>query len=98
MYWRSASKPLSGDAAGRAGGGGVVLLFGALVEIPFLQPASNTARVKSNTRGRFISRRSQFFLKLLVPNVHDRAISVLVNDIKPAAISRVLEEVVMRVV
>ena len=45
-----------------------------------------------------VSRHFQSFFNLLIPNVHDRAFRVLVNNIKPTAVSRVLEKVVMRVV
>src|SRR6185369_2092178 len=41
---------------------------------------------------------SKTFVNLLVSNVHDRALSVLINNIEPATHARGFEKVVMRII
>jgi hypothetical protein len=50
-------------------------------------------------RNSFIARLSQRILhELLIPDIHDRTLGILVNNIKPAARTRLIEEVVMQIV
>src|SRR5205814_8225858 len=100
-YWRSFSKPVSGDGDtwGEAGAGVSADFCGVrLLEEPE-QPVKSKAKI-IGPAGRILltTKPSQVFFDLLIPNVHDRAVRILVNDIKPAAQSRVVEKVVMRII
>src|SRR5215218_7682242 len=101
MYWRSFSKPVSGDGKGDAAavtGVAAGALFETLEEPPHAAPNSTTNIIGPITRILFKARLSQPFFNLLVTNIHDRAFSILINDIKPAAQARMLEKVMMRII
>src|SRR5690349_15101827 len=76
----------------------VLVFFDGLCEPPQRAPNS---RPTSNTMigpTLLIAQPSKTFINLLVSNVHDRALRVLINDIKPATRARRLEKVVMRII
>ena len=97
MYRRSSSKAVSDGAGAGATGVGVGVL-----DVGAAPPhAQSKATVAIDTIRPVLLRRIKRPLhwpKLLIANVHDRAIRILVNDIKPATRSRVIEKVVMRVI
>ena len=100
MYCRSFSKPVSGDGVGVCDAAGVQLLFEALGGALPLHAPKNKTTISSNTQlNSLITRLSKRVLqKLLVPDIHDRTLRILVNNIKPAAHPRMVKEVVMLVV
>lgn|ERR1700754_3779422 len=99
MYWRSFSKPVSGAVGDVAGvgddcGAGELALGAAGVPLQ----AISEERIKTTTAKQiyFILKRVvQIRLKLLVANIQYRALGILINNIKPPALTRVLEEIVM---
>src|SRR5688500_981611 len=100
MYCRSFSKPVSGDGAGVGDPAGAGLELEVSVGVPPPQAPKNKTPTSTNTqRISFIARLSKRILQqLLIPDVHDRTLRILVNNIKPAARTRLIEEVVMHIV
>ena len=98
MSCRSFAKPVSGDGKGDAAAV-VGVAAGGLLET--LGPAPQAEKNKANaTRGPvlLIAGLSQTFFSLLIPNIHDRALRILINDIKPTAQPCMLEKIVMLIV
>src|SRR6185369_17668464 len=98
MYCRSFSKPVSGDGTGAEDDDcGAALLVVVLGEPPPPHRTNSTLKRIIRT-ALFIAESSQRLINLLVPNVHDRTLRILVNNIKPSTQSRMFKEVVVLVV
>lgn len=99
-YCRSFSKPVSGDGVGVGDAAGVALLLEVLVGALSPPHAPKNKITTSKTQPNLlIARLSKRVLhKLLISDVHDGTFRILVNNIKPAACSRVIEKIVMLVV
>src|SRR5215216_503004 len=94
MYCRSASKPVSGDGEGDAAAAVDGVAAGAVFEFLDAPPQALRSNAKKIGPILFIG----LFRVFLIANVHDRAFRILVNDIKPAAQSRMFEKIVMRII
>ena len=96
----SFSKPVSGDGAGVGDPAGAGLELEVSVGVPPPQAPRNKTTTNSNKqRNSFIARLSKRILhELIIPDVHDRTFRILINNIKPAARARLIEEVVMQIV
>ena len=96
-YCRSFSKAVSGDNRGDddacACGEGDSLFDRVCGEPP------QAARRKAKTRIRTVLfRLAEALVNLLISNVHDRALRIFINDIKPTAQSRIFKKVVMGII
>ena len=99
MYCRSLSKPVSGDACAvtdAAGDGD-----GAVLEV--LGERLHPERIKMiispiGPIGPILFRWRQTLINVLIPNIHDRALRILIDNIKPTTQPRLVEEVVMVVI
>src|SRR5215211_6804722 len=98
MYCRSLSKPVSGDGAGEAAVTGEAA--GPLLVTFVVPPAQPTAKIAANIIRPILlnARFSQSLINLLVPNIHDRAFGILIDDIKPSAQPRMVKKIVMRII
>ena len=98
MNCRCFSKPVSGDTwtEGDAAGAGDEAVFEVLGEPP--HAAKSDAAITNTGPMRPISLKPRSLITLLIPNIHDRALRILINNIKPPAQPRLLEKLVMRVV
>lgn len=104
MYWRSASKPVSGDrVAVGVGGGGGVAWRSVVLEEPLhaerkasiaIHPIPKRILFISGYLKRVVHQRSN----LLIADVQNRALIILVNNIKPTARPRMVKKVVMIII
>lgn len=104
MYWRSASNPVSGDrdAVGDAEGGGVAWLLAVLGEpLHAERKASNAIHPIPKTIlfiARYLKRVVNHRSNLLIADIQNRALLILVNNIKPTARPRMVKKVVMIII
>src|SRR5215216_1229496 len=99
MYWRSFSNPVSGDGVAVGDAAGVGLVLDVVGALPPHAPKSKTTNTSNTRPDSFIVRFSErIFHQLLIPDVHDRTLSILVNNIEPATHPRMLKKIVMLVV
>lgn len=98
MYCRSFAKPVSGDGEGDAAAV-LGMAAGALLETPGGVPQAQKNKATA-IKGPIllIAESFQTLFNLLIPDIHDRALRILINNIKPPAQPRMLEKVVMRIV
>ena len=104
MYWSASSNSVRGDGDGAwdVVGAGLLLLV-VLGAEPLHAAKSNAIKSNISRIGLIgpivlILRQSETLIYLFIPNVHDRTLCVFVNNIKPAARSRMIKKVVMTIV